>query len=289
MMQLHTLSPYEYKRFIPDELHSEADRLVGWLTNFPFTPPEKCPKCGQIDLEKRTDIGIPGYRCRKCRKEFRRTTGTPLIRFRKPHLWGIAVQHMLYGSPKHTTVQQLGVTDHTLSNWYKIFETIMENDYSSLYSWYISNKSYLQQSDIFIPIQIQINAFRAWLQGYLHPKCPNCFQNNVSIYRKLNFSAKFYCHDCLQDFRINRSRGIQVGHHHLLPDIFEAMVRGKDLFTLSKKMNINAITMMKSRKRMMQKIEDLGYQQLFEWLQWRNRCRTALMIREGRAKNKKNS
>lgn len=284
MMCEKIIHQYAYHRFLPEELHQDADALIDWLASTPYRKPARCPWCTSRVFHtngRKLKDHIINYRCSHCGKGFSPLTGTQLARSRYIPLWPVYAAARLSGLGTVELVTAMKITEATCLHKDRVIASVMQAYWPALYAWWVPH--YERRDPSFTPIvTIEAERLKSWYQTLKTVQSPLCPYCNGKDTRRTRIAPRFDCRVCHRAFSL--LSGLPVEHlrnFELWGDGLEALMAGDSITDIKRQMRISLSAVMLWEKRVMELLEQMSLIALKDWIIWqrnRDRHRRAMLV-----------
>ncbi|MGV3345812.1 hypothetical protein ACGVWS_08715 [Enterobacteriaceae bacterium LUAb1] len=284
MMHEKKIDQYNYYRFLPEELHRDADALISWLADVPYRKPGYCPHCRSpvFHTNGRTPKDhIINYRCSRCKKGFSPLTGTLLARSRHIPLWPVYAAARLSGLSSVELVNLFGLAEQTCLHKDRVIARVMQADWPALHAWW---EPHYERTDLAFTAEVAAEAqqLKQWYQDLNIQQeaiCPYCSGQNT--YR-ISTRPIFRCRSC--DLSFNLLQGTPVARLCYFDSWevgIEELITGSSIADIKRRMKMSLSAVFLWEKRMMRLLEEMKLYALIKWIIWqrsRDRHRRAMLM-----------
>ncbi|WP_455425705.1 hypothetical protein [Dryocola sp. LX212] len=275
---------FDYYRFLPVELHQDADALIDWLATAPYQKPDHCPHCGSPAFHSNGSSSknrVINYRCSRCKKGFTPLTGTLLARSRHVPLWPLFAAARLSGLTTAEMMAELKIADPTCVHKDRVIARVMQEYWPALYAWWVPH--YERRDPTFTPdVAAEAERLKGWYQTLRTQStavCPHC--GGKRTYRTKE-RPSFRCVPCDRNFSLLTGLPVvSLQYFELWGEGIDALVAGDSTVDIKRRMKLCLSAVGNWEKRMMHLIELMNLHALKAWILWqrgRDRHRRAMLI-----------
>lgn len=284
----------DYYNLIPQEHHSDLDKLLHYLDTYPFGNPTHCPHCGSDHFNSNCInplSEIVNYRCMACRRGFNQLTGTYFARSEYIHMhkWGDFARLRLAGKSLPYICNALTLSIQGASIRDRRVTAMMKAHFPQLHRWWQSHQD-REQLTLTPQIKQQADTFIHWLSNLLNQPsapCPHC-GNPAKKAKAVPHRALFICFRCEKSFSLLRNTAFHLLHQpEQWVDYTKLLIQGYHDNEISAQLSINRATNHLWRHRFISQIKQQGLEELAQWITWQYIRRKNQKYQITRAKNKK--
>ncbi|WP_152562835.1 MULTISPECIES: hypothetical protein [unclassified Serratia (in: enterobacteria)] len=272
-----------YHRFLPEELHQDADNLVDYFTYAPFEQPTACPYCGNPHFTGGRDDKKP-YWCGRCQRAFSAHTGTPFANCRHHELWGAYAASRLSGLSWKKVSESIGLSTGACKYREKVFNQEMESQFPVLFQWWHAHQ---ERHDLTLTpeVDVQHQQLQSWLEQLRTQPTATCPQCAAVSVRVKETRPDFRCHHCQSSFSLLAGTPlVKTWYMELWPEFLNGLVTGESAWDLSRRLGVTNKRLYQWRRSFLQVMEDKGLDALLEWSRWqrsRRYSQVTKLTREG--------
>ncbi|WP_141398658.1 IS1 family transposase [Enterobacter sp. CC120223-11] len=275
---------YNYHRFLPPELHRDADALIDWLAIIPYLKPEHCPHCESPVFHtngRSPKDQIINYRCSRCKKGFSPLTGTLLARSRHIPLWPVYAAARLSGLSTAELVAALKISEPTCLHKDRVIASVMRTYWPALCAWW--EPHYERRDPDFTPeVTVEAERLKNWyrtLKTLETATCPLCGGTQTVRTKE---RPSFRCRPCDRNFSLlSRLPVSGLRFFESWGEGINALVAGDSVTDIKRCMKMSLSAAILWEKRMMLMLEIMELHALKAWILWqrnRDRHRRAMLV-----------
>lgn len=276
-----------YKTLIPKRLHKEVENLLAYLESFPFEQPTYCHFCEAKTIYflgkfSRPDHQVPQYQCAACKRGFNQLTNTIFAQMWHLEKWGNVGTLFLAGLSTQLIANITGISNTAVLNRCKAINHLMQEQYPKLYQWWYKHyqRDDLTFSDI---VQQQATFFLQWLDERINKKdylCPECNQAMSKSGKDDNHRPLFVCYRCrIYHNALGGTRLKGLTQIELWIPFVEKIIEGYSSQDIAKLTPVKSKTALRWRPVFLAQMQDLGLNQLVQWLTWQRKRRYSQVVK----------
>lgn len=281
-----------YKTLIPKHLHLQVEKLLDYLTYYPFEKPTECHHCGSVRFHlepgnsSRIDKSIASYFCLNCKHRFNQLTNSIFMFSRLLPLWGELGKLYLAGLPSQKIADQLQITVQSVHSYRKKIDAYMLEQYPELFNWWISHQ---HQVDLTLTNKVkkQKQAFLQWLDTLINRKdyhCPHCKGPLYRAdYKKTHQIQRpyFVCYRCHYYFNALSGTVFEnMTYIEIWSEYAKKLIEGYSNKQIQEMFKIGRGTASKWRRLFKQQMIELSFNELVQWSKWQRTQRHSNIIRK---------
>lgn len=264
-------APPDYHRYLPAELHGQADAFIRYLRELPDKSTVECPHCGhQHSLtEALTNPQRPSCRCAVCRKSFYCRSKTPFPSCGHTHLWSDFGQYLLAGWTSPSAAKALAISYATTWRWIKPCRAVMAEEFPTLYHWWSARQD---RTDLTPPphIAAQAQTFLSVLKHLLTTQqavCSRC--DSLHMQRVDQPRLGFYCYGCSSTLSLSQATELsRMGPTEHCLDFAQGMINGESAPDLQRRTGFYTSVCAQWQLRFMRMMDQQGHAELIQWITW---------------------
>lgn len=264
----------EWLRFLPVNYHPQAQELLDWLDTRPLEEPTECPGCQCRDFKSSIQNGRYQYKCRRCRKNFCRTTGTPFHNTQYPERWGEFGRYRLAGISLVGISEQMQITVAAARFRDNVMLGIMQERYPALYEWWNTHQ-FRENPERTDEVNRQLQVMLDWIAQRMSQQevdCPRCGYRIKKLAR-YRHRPQFVCNYCKNTFNLLKNTPLKgMLYPEKWPDALNDLVNGENIWSMQARFGISIQTLYRWRDCFIALMEELKLHELLAWMRWqRNR------------------
>lgn len=277
----------DYKTLIPDSLHQQVEELLEYLKNFPFDTPDCCRNCGSKNFYAKKQCSRPDnvmrtYYCNTCKKSFIQLTNTIFCRSTRLEQWWNVGRLYLAGQTNRQIVLQTGISKKQIHSRLRAINKVMQEEYPALHQWW---KTHQERTDLSFStlVKRQAATFLNWLDTCINKtdySCPHCKRK---LYKRNHKSSRpdFVCTRCNYYFNaLTETRFQRMLQIELWIPYAKILIDGYGGRDAQKLIGLAIGTAWRWEKTFIAQMQDLGLDELVQWLTWQRNRRYAHVSRD---------
>lgn len=264
----------DWLRFLPVDYHPQARALVDWLDTRPLEEPDACPRCQSRDFKTRVKNGRYDYMCRRCRKSFCRSTGTPFHHTQYPERWGEFARYRLAGMSLVGISERMLITIAAARFRDNVMLSIILERYPALHEWWNTHQS-RENPERTEKVNRQLQVMLDWVAQRMSQQesdCPRCGYHIKKLAR-YQHRPQFVCNHCKYTFNLLKNTPLKgMLYPEKWADALNALVNGENIWSMQARFEISTHTLYRWRDCFIALMEELELDELLAWMRWqRNR------------------